>query len=157
MGIDYKNLESWFKNRPKWLQDATRRLIINPTLSESDVSELIDICIKEAENKDTLYSAISPGSLGLQDSIPVLRIESITDVHGVNALNLTKPFTFGKTPISIIWGRNGAGKSGYVRLLKHACGSKNPGELLSNIFQPKVKNLGATFIIQYSGKNLNNV
>jgi len=163
MAVDMKNLESWFQSRPRWLQDATRRLINNPTLSENDILELVDICIKEAEHKKPQYSGIIPSSLGLQDSTSALRLESITDVHGINALNPTKPLIFGKTSISIIWGRNGSGKSGYVRLLKHACGSRNPGELLSNIFQPKAKSRGCRFIIsdgtketieQFTGESL---
>ncbi|WP_371069324.1 hypothetical protein [Sediminibacillus sp. JSM 1682029] len=36
--------------------------------------------------------------------------------------------------MSIIYGPNGTGKSGYTRLLKHICGAKNKGKLLHNIY-----------------------
>ena len=43
-----KDLEDWFKARPAWLQDAARRLIQLGKLTDTDYSELVKICEKEA-------------------------------------------------------------------------------------------------------------
>ena len=61
---------------------------------------------------------------------------SISDVEGVNALAPKKPLEFGKGNITIVYGNNGSGKSGYVRLLKHVCGARETGALHRNVFKP---------------------
>ncbi|MGD0652591.1 MAG: hypothetical protein ABSA97_15865 [Verrucomicrobiia bacterium] len=146
--VQLQELEAWFQERPKWLQDATRRLIQNGTLAEQDLTDLLAICTAEADGQAAQFSGLPAGALGVQDTTIPLRLESISDVQGINALCPDKPLTFGNTPLCIVYGQNGTGKSGYVRLLKHACGARNPGELLANIFktgaQPQVAKLTYT-------------
>ncbi|MBA4389437.1 MAG: hypothetical protein C0399_00660 [Syntrophus sp. (in: bacteria)] len=134
MTISIQELETWFQERPKWLQDAVRRIVQNGTLSEQDCEELMVICISEALGEDVAFSGLPAHALDGQDSATPLRLESVGDVQGINALCPSKPLEFGKAKLCIVYGRNGAGKSGYVRLLKHACGTRRPGELLTNIF-----------------------
>ncbi len=132
--VDLEELQKWFKNRPKWLQDCARRLVQKGSLSEQDYIDLLAICKGEAIGQIVSFSGLPSGSLALQESIKPIRLESIANISGINALFSIKPLVFSKEPICIVYGRNGSGKSGYVRLLKHACGVKNPGDLLSNIF-----------------------
>ncbi|MEB2308014.1 MAG: hypothetical protein OZ917_01745 [Candidatus Brocadiaceae bacterium] len=145
MTFSLKELETWFQDRPKWLQDAARRLIQNGTLTEQDYTDLLTLCIQEATGQAVTFSGIPSGALGVVDATKPLRLESISDVQGINALSPSKPLLFGKVPLCIVYGRNGAGKSGYVRLLKHACGARRPGALIGNIFnstiQPKTAKL----------------
>jgi len=47
-----------------------------------------------------------------------------------------KPLEFGKGNLTVIYGSNGSGKSGYVRLLKHVCGARETGTLYCNVFKP---------------------
>ncbi len=61
---------------------------------------------------------------------------SISDVEGVNALAPKKPLEFGNGNITIVYGNNGSGKSGYVRLLKHVCGARETGILHRNVYKP---------------------
>lgn len=145
MTIALDELEKWFQDRPKWLQDAARRLIQNGTLTEQDYTDLLTLCTQEASGQTVKFSDIPLGALGVVDTTKPLRLESISDIQGINALSPSKPLPFGKPPLCIVYGRNGAGKSGYVRLLKHACGARRPGELIGNIFnstiQPKTAKL----------------
>ncbi|WP_206604661.1 AAA family ATPase [Kineobactrum sediminis] len=46
-----------------------------------------------------------------------------------------KPLEFGKGNITIVYGTNGSGKSGYVRLLKHVCGARETGTLHRNVYE----------------------
>ena len=145
MALNLKELEGWFQERPKWLQDAARQLIEKGELSDQDITELLSLCGMEATGQTITYSGIPEGSLGIQDTTKPLHLEAISDVQGINALSPTKPLTFGNKPICIVYGRNGTGKSGYVRLLKHVCGTRRPGDLHGNIFketpQPQSANL----------------
>ena len=145
MTVSLKGLEAWFHDRSKWLQDAARRLIQNETLTEQDYTELLTLCIQEAAGQAVTFTGIPADGLSLIETTTPLHLESISDVHGINALAPSKPLLFGKSSLCIVYGRNGAGKSGYVRLLKHACGARRPGELIGNIFnsdiQPKMAKL----------------
>lgn len=132
--MDFDKLQVWFENKPKWLQDCARRLIEKDLLEKEDYLDLLVLSKKEAIGQSVDFSGIPKGSLSCQESLKSIRLESVANICGINALCSDKPLEFGKTPICIIYGRNGSGKSGYVRLLKHACGVKNPGELLSNVF-----------------------
>jgi hypothetical protein len=142
------DLETWFQERPKWLQDAAYRIIQTGNLTEKDYADLLAICIAEATGEPVTFRSLHAGAFNVQDTSKPLRIESISEVQGINALCPSKPLDFGKTPICIVYGRNGSGKSGYVRLLKHVCGARYQGELLADIFksgrQPQSTKLAVT-------------
>ncbi len=146
--MDLQELETWFQGRPKWLQDAARRLVQSGSLTDQDFAELAVICDSEVTGQAVAFAGLPPGALGVQDATKPLRLESVGNVQGINALSPSKPLEFGKAPLCIVYGRNGAGKSGYVRLLKHVCGTRRPGDLFSNIFvggaQPQAAKLTFT-------------
>ncbi len=130
------SLTKWFSERPQWLQIAATRLLQQSELTEKDVSELATLCQQEADGKlpKTTYSF--PATAFSQDAAGTLRLCSISDVEGVNALAPKKPLEFGKGNITIVYGNNGSGKSGYVRLLKHVCGARETGTLHRNVYKP---------------------
>ncbi len=101
----------------------------------------------EATRQPFTFVGLPPGSLQVQETTAPLRLESLGDVKGVNALCPSKPLLFGTTQLCVVYGRNGAGKSGYVRLLKHACGTRNPGDLLANIYEDVAQQQSATITI----------
>ena len=59
-------------------------------------------------------------------------LQELSNVTGVNALNDTQTIEFADK-LTILYGSNGAGKSGYVRLLKNAFYSRDKCEILGNI------------------------
>ena len=65
--------------------------------------------------------------------IPV-RIASISEVKNVNAISSEVPLTFSDIGLTVIYGENGSGKSGYVRILKNLCRAKDRPEILPNAF-----------------------
>src|ERR1035441_4868207 len=86
-----QDLERWFQERPKWLQDAARRLTLNSTLTEQDLTDLLSICIAEANEQAVVFSGLPTGTLSGQDTSKSLRLESVSDVQGINALRPSKP------------------------------------------------------------------
>lgn len=148
------SLEEWMNGRPKWLQQAISILLQKNSLDEQDIIELANICKKEAVKE--LNAPVSPFNL-LNFPIPTestVRIRSIGAVEGINALSPKKPLSFGNGNLAIIFGQNGSGKSGYVRILKHACGSRNSGELVHNIFSPKPSVQKCCIIYELLGKEI---
>src|SRR5436309_1508056 len=132
------NLAGWFKNRPEWIQDAARRVLANGPLSASDIAELTLLCKKEAgvfseETGKLVAHPIPDQSFGGAEAAKSVRLDSISEIKGVNHLAPRKPLEFGTRPLSIIYGLSGSGKSGYMRILKRACGAKGIKPLHGNV------------------------
>jgi energy-coupling factor transporter ATP-binding protein EcfA2 len=126
-------LRSWFNERPLWIQEAAKRLFEKSNLETQDIKELAELCCSEATGSlDSGYTLPEDAFLsGTSDS---LRLYSIGEINNINALAPKSPLCFGDGNLSVIYGLNGSGKSGYVRILKHACGSPLAGTLYSNIY-----------------------
>ena len=129
------SLTKWFSERSHWLQIAATRLLQQSELTDKDVSELATLCQREADGKLPKAICSFPASAFSQGAAGTLRLCSISDVEGVNALAPKKPLEFGKGNITIVYGNNGSGKSGYVRLLKHVCGARETGTLHRNVYK----------------------
>jgi len=130
------NLTKWFSERPQWLQIAATRLLQQSELNAKDVSDLANLCQQEANGKLPKSTCSFPASAFSQGAAGSLRLCSISEIEGVNALAPKKPLEFGKGNITIVYGNNGSGKSGYVRLLKHVCGARETGNLHRNVYKP---------------------
>ena len=130
------NLTKWFSERPQWLQMAATRLLQQSELNDKDVSELANLCQQEADGELPKTTCSFPAAAFSQGAAGSLRLCSISEIEGVNALAPKKPLEFGKGNITIVYGNNGSGKSGYVRLLKHVCGAREAGNLHHNVYKP---------------------
>ena len=108
------SLTKWISERPQWLQIAATRLLQESELTDKDVSELAILCQQEADGKLPNTTCSFPATAFSQGASGTLRLCSISDVEGVNALAPKKPLEFGKGNITIVYGNNGSGKSGYV-------------------------------------------
>ena len=130
------SLTKWFARRPQWLQIAATRLLQQAELTDEDIAEIAALCQQEAGGKLPKATYSFPASAFSQGAAGTLRLCSISDVEGINALAPKKPLEFGKDNITVVYGHNGSGKSGYVRLLKHVCGARDIGTLHRNVYKP---------------------
>ncbi|WP_249683419.1 hypothetical protein [Pseudomonas syringae] len=148
------NFETWLNGRPTWLQNAARMLIDSMRqLNQDEVKELSRLCKFEAKGEaDTGFLTVTPGTLSLVANRPLLRIEEILDVHGLNAIKAGANLPFGESNLSVIYGQNGTGKSGFARLLKQICESRSKDEIHSNVFDPTRTPCRAQFKVSIDGK-----
>ncbi|MEL0586137.1 MAG: hypothetical protein AAES65_14805 [Candidatus Thiodiazotropha sp. (ex. Lucinoma kazani)] len=147
-----KELEDWFKERSAWLQDATRRMLDKGELDDADYDELLKICGNEAgiEFEEDVPKAIGipVGTFAQEEHAHKVEICSISEIAGINALNPRNPLCVPEG-LSVIYGQNGAGKSGYTRLLKQICGAKNPGQLHPDAFKDLPASQSCTIKYKY--------
>ena len=120
----FAELIVWAKDRPKWQQDALRRLVLNDLLTEEDIDDLVGICLDPKAPSQPITSAHVAAEGASGEPIALLRIENPT---GINALAANQTLEFAKSGLTVIYGDNGSGKSGYVRVLKHACRTRDRG------------------------------
>ena len=158
-----KAIIEWSKqDLPTWQSDAVRRILTKDKLTDQDEEELLYF-VKETYGLDA-NGDNPPTPRPLKDShIPggqfqerKITLKAIKSINNVNAIDNNSSLLLGHKGISVIYGENGAGKSGYARILKRACKARDSQErILSNVFESESKEpIEATFkISQQDEKN----
>lgn len=140
--IVLKEILKWSQSRPAWQRDALRRLVIHDELSEDDYNELVEICKSKhgiADKQD--YHPISKEHIpNIDDILAKVKLDSIFHRRGVNALAEGQKLSFSEG-LTIVYGDNAAGKTGYTRILKYACRARRREEILGNVVsgEPQVR------------------
>ncbi|PWR25471.1 AAA family ATPase [Zavarzinia aquatilis] len=118
-----------------WRQDALRRLAGSSMLTMQDESELLDL-IKDKVGfsmaaKPPTSTPLSKAHFASVSSGPPLQIKGIRNVKNVNRLVPAAALSFTPHGMTIVYGRNGSGKSGFVRIFRTACRTRtdNPAKL----------------------------
>lgn len=130
-----KEVAEWSKNLPKWQSDAVRRIFTQDELSADDEEELLKMLLAAngIVDKDNPATAPEPFSVGAEDTKSPQSKVVLNELHtvlGVNALIPDQAITFALDGLTIVYGENGAGKSGYSRVLKHSCHAREKNEPL---------------------------
>ena len=148
------DFETWLGERSRWLQTAAKNLIDTKKPPTDDkIKELSRLCMVESKKEeDPGFGIVSPGSLALAASRPAIRIEGISEVHGLNAIKSGATLPLGPGNITVFYGQNGSGKSGYARLLKQACGSRSKDEIHPNVFIEEPEACRANFQVSAGQK-----
>ena len=130
----YQEILEWSANRPPWQQDALRRLVTQGQLDESDIIELASLCkAKEGLEDPKEHKPLKEDHLPIADATgDAVRLAQLTHQRGVNALAPNQTIEFGPN-LTIVYGDNGAGKSGYARILKRACRARGSDPILGNV------------------------
>lgn len=129
-----EELVAWSKDRPAWQRDALRRLVLNGGLSDADIAELTDICKSShglAEQRPITPLAKDHVPEAGAGTAPVSLV-SIFHHRGVNALAEDQTLSFGPN-LTVVYGDNAAGKTGYIRILKSACRARGQETILGNV------------------------
>jgi len=125
---------AWSVERPTWQRDALRRLVTTGELSDDDIRALTEICkgdhgLVEKPEAKLLATEDVPTSGGTAVAVS---LASIFHHQGVNALAEDQTLKF-DPGLTIVYGDNGAGKTGYIRILKQACRARGQEAILGNV------------------------
>lgn len=133
-----KEIATWLNKQHVWLQEAAHRLLTNGALSQTDIVQLAKL-IKNPEpvsGTSRSYPSIGTGTAKLSE----LKLVSIGPVNGIEALSPRLPLEFGTGNLTLIYGMNGSGKSGYSRIIRKACGKPNSADLKPDVYkEPPMK------------------
>ena len=152
---------NWTQTLPDWQRDAARRLLQRENgLLEEDYAQLY--ALLKAEHKldnpdqltsDPLAANHLPASIQSGDTVI---LKEMRELNNVNRIAQNQKLAFCETGMSVIYGDNGAGKSGYVRVMKQACRCRDNSETVhSNANDPVSGALipKAKFVINKQGKD----
>lgn len=136
-----EDILEWSANRPLWQRDALRRIITQESISDEDIEELLLLCLSQQGITETDHPPPIPQPLATDHlpsgggSVGCTKLVSLKDLQGVNALADGQEMGFGGDGLTIIFGYNGSGKSGYARVLRSMCHARNTGgRILRNAY-----------------------
>jgi hypothetical protein len=138
MSNHLSELEAWFAERPVWMREAVNRLLHKGTLNGDDIKHFVRLakCEVGIDEGYPSSNSVIPVRVSFQE-VPLqntLKLISISCLKGINALAPRRPLILDRGPLTVVYGLNASGKSGYIRVLKHASGQRKPGPLHTNVF-----------------------
>lgn len=124
---------TWTETLPTWQRDALRRLLQTETeLSEADYSELYALLKMENEIEKADHLAATPLA---SEHLPVtlaagetVTLVALRELENVNQIPNDHALIFSESGMTVIYGGNGSGKSGYARVMKRACRARDQSE-----------------------------
>lgn len=131
---------NWAADRPEWWQDGIRRIITQENITSSDIQDLVRLCkgengIGEVELEPEILDV---SGASLEKNNKSIEILSLSEVENINALKAGQSLCLDTGGLTVIYGQNASGKSGYARILKYMCRSRGQEEpLLPNIYENK--------------------
>ena len=150
MATTNEGLIIWFEKQSVWIQDAVVTYYNNGLFTEDDVKRFARECINEASGKKTKFDLTNLNLLSRDDRKSFI-LKSISNVEGVNALAPKTELSFGSNGITVVYGENGAGKSGYIRIFKRLADAKYKEKLLHNVYVPEENTQSCNVTVECDG------
>jgi energy-coupling factor transporter ATP-binding protein EcfA2 len=108
-----------------WRQDALRRLACSSALSATDYDDLLALVKVKAgftlAKKPPNPSPLTKAHFAVAAPGAAIQVKTIRNVKNVNRLVPSAELKFSPTGVTVVYGRNGSGKSGFVRIFRTAC------------------------------------
>jgi len=150
-------LNNWSKTLLPWQQYVLTKAVRCRRLTEDQIETAYEYFLRDNKLKDRLPKGIEPiEHVQARPSEAIdgtLLLSKVEDVQGVNALPCGTGLKFG-AQLTLVYGRNGAGKSGYVRLLANACFCRYRPEILHDIYAEVKQPPSAKFVLTLDGLGL---
>lgn len=128
-----EQIVAWSKTRPDWQRLVLRRAATGDALSDKDYDQLVEDIIAGKQFPEATFGLEHLPQAAPEN--PPVTLVSIARPEHVNALASDQPLTFAPTGMTIVYGDNGSGKSGYARLLKRITRARHQEEVLSDVFR----------------------
>lgn len=143
------DLVTWAEARPVWQREVLLRLCRQETFGDEAISALADRLVTGQSIMDvTLTAADIPGNTVTAAGV---ELTALQDLIGINALPTGQRLSFGEKGLTVIYGDNASGKSGYARVLKSALGRRMSADILSNVFE--LADTQQNAVVEYRARN----
>lgn len=130
---------------PAWQSDALRRIFAEGEIGEHD---LVDIraMLEETEGAPSPVPLAACHIPTLGDGQTTVLLE-LRNLQHVNRFASGSGIQFNRDGLNIVFGTNGAGKSGYSRVLKRACRARRSAPVLSDAYADTPGTPSATIVV----------
>lgn len=145
-------IRRWLSEQQEWMQDAAQRILAKGSVSVQEVREIADLLKSPAGRVVT--NARSFNEMVDKSTVSVeMRLVKVDRLRGIENLAPRRPLEFGAGNLVVIYGHNGAGKSGYTRIFKRASGKTRSAVLRTNVFESPASDRGCEITISKAGAN----
>lgn len=127
----------WVREQPYWLQVIANSIFRGEKLNDESLDKIYVLFKKESGLLQEPLKKDNLDFLAFEDANEnhaKMNWNSISKIQGVNALKEGESINIGKQ-VTLVYGENGSGKSGYTRLLNNAFISRGDKTILPNVFK----------------------
>jgi energy-coupling factor transporter ATP-binding protein EcfA2 len=132
MSIQEKIFE-WVQGLDGWKQELFLRASSAPELSDEDLKEVTSMLLGEEMEGGGPRAVTREDLPGAQRGEEPMAVHSLSDLHNVNAIANGQALEFEPEGLNVVYGKNGAGKTGYSRILKRAGRTLYRETVLTNV------------------------
>lgn len=144
---------AWAEEQPYWFKFAADKFLDGFNLSNEIINDTYNLFLEDQSLRPV--SLVREKITFKKEKVDVeedniFLLEEIKEIENVNALVENQIIPISKN-LTIIYGMNGTGKSGYIRLLNNAFKSRGDKNIIPNIFTNKVSSFSCKF--RFKGNN----
>jgi len=122
---------AWAASRPPWQLAVLTALAAGQVIDDTATAQIADALL----DGTPAAMALAPAAVAVpQAAVGTVTVLGIREARAVNALAEGQQLTFGPTGLTVVYGDNGSGKSGYARLLKSAVRARHTEDVLPDVF-----------------------
>lgn len=126
-------INRWLSTQPNWVHKLASLFDIEDVITQTQIEELIGLALDEVRNKLSYQrTPITFTRLNVLSAKVPVALEEISNIQNVNALSSGSNIIFPTDGVIVIYGDNGSGKSGIVRVIKRISGRNV--SLLPNVY-----------------------
>jgi hypothetical protein len=129
-----QEIASWAGTRYGWQQYALRRIATGNAFSQSDVVVLTNEILAGKHSKPPSPALKASDISGVSNPGATVVLRAIRDLTNVNALLGAQELTFALDGLTVVFGDNGSGKSGYARIVKDVASARHHQPIHGNVF-----------------------
>ena len=131
-----EDILAWAAGLAAWQSDALRRLFRNGALTAQDRGEVLALLKEQHGGPAAAVAAIplSADDVSQTGGTATVRLTKVDQLENVNRFPAGRALDLAPEGLTVVFGENGAGKSGYARVLKNACRARVRQEVLPNAF-----------------------
>ena len=145
-----QNIIDWAKDRPTWQGNLLKRIARGETVNVAYIEAIVTEIVHGKVTLETPELAVADLPTGTAGGAKA-QLLSVGELKNVNALLENQTLTFGATGVTVIYGDNGSGKSGYARLVKDVVGARHYEAILPDAFATSPGAPSATIAYDISG------
>lgn len=151
----WSELNAWGESISDWQRYIISHAVRDGTLTDVCIDEAYRLFLRDRklDNGDEELPAVPESVTGrvVAAGTP-LTLLSIKSLKNVNAIPEVSRVTFGPQ-LTLIYGHNGAGKSGFARILSCACFSRSSPRIIGNIYDDNAPDGPATALFEVDRGN----
>lgn len=128
-----QDILDWAKGRPEWQRNLLKRIARGEGLDDDYIEAIAKAIVAKSvvlETPELEAKDLPTGAAGGTTT----SLLSVGELENVNALLGGHTLSFGTSGVTVIYGDNGSGKSGYARLVKSVVGARHREEILPDAY-----------------------